>query len=254
MQKPVGPPSGLRASAVRLVGGCRVVGHDAETWRVRLAERLLVVLDADRVEVIEFVDDGEGGVAVVHAVRAGDGEDEASPRADPRAGKRRTALQRVAGPVGSPPPPAAEPVERRVRTVHSVLEPGGVVISSWCSGGPSAQLIEVFGAREGVVAGGEGDEADARDAVDFVHQAHREVAGLLSDGLVTALEDPLLKLPPQRHAVLTRLLAGDSEKQVAIALGISPHTAHQHTRDLYRDFRVSSRGELLARFIPRPGG
>ncbi len=104
-----------------------------------------------------------------------------------------------------------------------------------------------------MVAGGEGEEADAHDAVDLVHQAHREVAGLLSDGLTTALDDPLLKLPPQRHAALTRLLAGDSEKQVAIALGISPHTAHQHTRDLYRDFRVSSRGELLARFIPRPG-
>ena len=47
------------------------------------------------------------------------------------------------------------------------------------------------------------------------------------------------------------LLDGDSEKQVAIRLGLSLPTVHQYVTALYRKFGVSSRGELLARFISR---
>ena len=40
---------------------------------------------------------------------------------------------------------------------------------------------------------------------------------------------------------------GDSEKQVALRLGISQHTVHDYVKQLHRRFEVSSRGELLAR-------
>jgi len=57
----------------------------------------------------------------------------------------------------------------------------------------------------------------------------------------------VLELPPRLRTVLHCLLAGDSEKQVALRMGISTHTAHEHVKRLHRHFVVSSRGELLAR-------
>jgi len=61
---------------------------------------------------------------------------------------------------------------------------------------------------------------------------------------------------PQRHLAdgLTRreqealgmLLTDASEKEIAARLGISPHTAHDHIKRLYRKVGVSSRAALMA--------
>ena len=48
---------------------------------------------------------------------------------------------------------------------------------------------------------------------------------------------------------LERLLAGDSEKEIAVRLRLSPHTVHVYVKSLYRRFGVCSRGELFARFV-----
>jgi DNA-binding CsgD family transcriptional regulator len=56
-------------------------------------------------------------------------------------------------------------------------------------------------------------------------------------------------MSPRMRLTLTGLLRGDSEKEVAISLGISPHTVHIYVKSLYRMFEVSSKGELFARFI-----
>ena len=45
---------------------------------------------------------------------------------------------------------------------------------------------------------------------------------------------------------LALLLEGDAEKEVALKLGLSPHTVHVYVKALYRRFAVNSRGELLA--------
>lgn len=66
-----------------------------------------------------------------------------------------------------------------------------------------------------------------------------------------ACDDP--GISPRERQTLGHLLAGDSEKQVARKLGISPHTVHVHVKRLYRHFEVSSRGELLARCLGRSG-
>lgn len=60
------------------------------------------------------------------------------------------------------------------------------------------------------------------------------------------------QLPRRLRQTLARLLAGDSEKQIATALGISRHTVHVYVKALYRRFEVCSRGELLARFVSAP--
>lgn len=59
-------------------------------------------------------------------------------------------------------------------------------------------------------------------------------------------------LAPRVRQTLERLLAGDSEKQIAARLRVSPHTVHVYVTSLYRRYDVCSRGELLARFV-RPG-
>ena len=62
---------------------------------------------------------------------------------------------------------------------------------------------------------------------------------------------PLPDLSPRMRQTLDRLLAGDSEKQIAIHLGLSRHTVHVYVKAIYRGFGVSSRGELLSRFVKR---
>jgi DNA-binding CsgD family transcriptional regulator len=71
--------------------------------------------------------------------------------------------------------------------------------------------------------------------------------------------DPALLgiLSPRMRQTLERLVAGDSEKEAATRLGVSPHTVHVYVKSLYRRLGVSSRGELFAvvagrRAIPSP--
>lgn len=56
-------------------------------------------------------------------------------------------------------------------------------------------------------------------------------------------------LPPRVRETLEHMLTGDSEKQVALRMGVSRHTVHVYVKALYRHFQVSSRGELLAKFV-----
>jgi DNA-binding CsgD family transcriptional regulator len=61
--------------------------------------------------------------------------------------------------------------------------------------------------------------------------------------------EPLPELSPRMRQTLNRLLAGDSEKQIARRLGVSRNTVHVYVKGIYRTFDVCSRGELLAKFI-----
>lgn len=56
-------------------------------------------------------------------------------------------------------------------------------------------------------------------------------------------------LAPRVRQTLDRMLAGDSEKEIGVCLGVSRHTVHVYVKMLYRHFDVNSRGELLSRFV-----
>ena len=60
---------------------------------------------------------------------------------------------------------------------------------------------------------------------------------------------PIPPLSPRLKQTLELLLSGESEKQIARRLSLSQHTIHVYVKALYKGFGVSSRGELLARFI-----
>ena len=62
---------------------------------------------------------------------------------------------------------------------------------------------------------------------------------------------PFASLSPRTRQTLELLLAGDSEKEIAGRLRLSPHTVHVYVKSLYRQFDVCSRGELCAKFIDR---
>lgn len=57
------------------------------------------------------------------------------------------------------------------------------------------------------------------------------------------------KLARRESEVLELLGQGKSEKEVANALKISTHTVHVHVKSIYRKLGVTSRGELLARYL-----
>jgi DNA-binding NarL/FixJ family response regulator len=58
-------------------------------------------------------------------------------------------------------------------------------------------------------------------------------------------------LAPRLRQTLDLLLAGDSEKRIALKLGLKPNSIHSYVKVLYRRFNVTSRGELLAKFVQR---
>lgn len=73
-------------------------------------------------------------------------------------------------------------------------------------------------------------------AVSFLYQPQPAYEPTLPDDL-----------SPRLAEVLRLLVHGDSEKEVAVKLGLSPLTIHRHVSRLYRCFNVNSRAELIAR-------
>lgn len=65
----------------------------------------------------------------------------------------------------------------------------------------------------------------------------------------TAMMSRRAELSPRARDVLEGLLRGAADKEIASALGLSPHTVRQHVKAVYRCFEVSSRGELLAKLL-----
>ena len=55
------------------------------------------------------------------------------------------------------------------------------------------------------------------------------------------------RLTPRQREVLALLAGGASEKEVAFALGLSAHTAHDHVKAIHRAYGARSRGELLGK-------
>jgi DNA-binding CsgD family transcriptional regulator len=58
-------------------------------------------------------------------------------------------------------------------------------------------------------------------------------------------------MAPRLHQTLELLLAGDSEKQIAGKLRLSPHTVHGYVKSVYRRFNVCTRAELLALWVKK---
>jgi DNA-binding NarL/FixJ family response regulator len=58
-------------------------------------------------------------------------------------------------------------------------------------------------------------------------------------------------LSPRLRDMLGQLMTGAGEKEIADRLGLSPHTAHQYVKTLYRRFKVGSRAQLMVKMQRR---
>jgi DNA-binding CsgD family transcriptional regulator len=63
--------------------------------------------------------------------------------------------------------------------------------------------------------------------------------------------DDKRNLSPRLEQVLSCLLRGDGEKEIAYTLTLSIHTVHCHVGTIYKAFDVHARSELLALFLER---
>lgn len=77
---------------------------------------------------------------------------------------------------------------------------------------------------------------------------HAEMSWLYQSDLLLASADAL-SLPPRARETLMHLLAGRSEKEIASILGLSKNTVHHYAKLIHKHFDVSSRSELLARWV-----
>jgi DNA-binding NarL/FixJ family response regulator len=94
-----------------------------------------------------------------------------------------------------------------------------------------------------------GSNTQARDVINAIHLASRGLQVLprapagSGDAPVSAGSDLLTK---REAGVLPLLARGDSNAQIALALGVGVETIRTHARNIYRKLGVSSRRELAA--------
>ena len=61
-------------------------------------------------------------------------------------------------------------------------------------------------------------------------------------------------LSKREHEVLSWLQLGLSNKEIALALGISPRTVQKHLQRVYQCLQVHTRAELIVRMRPMATG
>lgn len=83
----------------------------------------------------------------------------------------------------------------------------------------------------------------------LTHAIISECGHLHTDGLNLERADDVASLTPRLRAVLVMLIDGLSVKQVAHRLSLSEHTARTYIKQLYRQFNVQTRPQLLRRFM-----
>lgn len=66
---------------------------------------------------------------------------------------------------------------------------------------------------------------------------------------VDTIDMTMESLTEAQLRVLRLLLTGQSEKEIAEVLFISPHTVHSHVKQIYQYYGVNSRPALMAHFI-----
>ena len=85
----------------------------------------------------------------------------------------------------------------------------------------------------------------------LVAELHKVIAPLIGTRLCAAHQRSIGGLSARRRDVLSLLLAGQTEKEIASRLFRSRGAVHEHVTGLYKHFAVTSRAELAAYFINR---
>ena len=136
-----------------------------------------------------------------------------------------------------------------VRAFNSVVKIDGHV-AGWCRiGGANEVLAFTFHRAWGDRPATERQRNLLRLFMDELHLLWQ--TGKLQPRKPTA-PSVVPRLSSREVQVLDCLMAGDSVKQAAAKLGLSHRTVEGYVKALHRKANVTSRGELLARFMGRP--
>lgn len=240
----------------RLIGQCRDLGHDAQGWRSHLLVELSRLVGGsvamggefrgsslESMRLFDALDFGWAGtkereIWLAHMTEEGSGQDCAFQSFYRLLQSRRGAVTRLRRQLLDDREWFHSPHFNERRKPSRVDD---------CiySGYPIAVAgQDVFDAMSFHRAPGEPcfGERERR----LVYCFHRELGPLIGRQLASPSEPSFSTLSPRLRQTLERLLAGDSEKQIAHRLGLSRPTVHEYVTALYRRFGVHSRGELLA--------
>ena len=245
----------------RLIGECREVGRDAVRWNRRLAEGACRLMGA------AFGATGEAHwTGVPRALQRVWGPIEHGGL-DERA--RLQYLQYTSQNLNEPDPIYENLARARgtlvTRSRGQLLDDRRWYASEYCEGYRRVTGCDDFmcslHALKGpgsvsmiTISRAVGDHPFGTRDRRLLHILHCELGELIAAGVLTRGVDGCARtdgghLSPRMAQTLERLMDGDSEKQVALRLGLSRPTVHQYITALYRHFRVCSRGELMALWV-----
>lgn len=265
----------------RLVGTIRQSGADPKSWRPLLVRRLLKVMRAQVVvsSEVHFRRDAKTGTNKLYDLGWGcDGgkqvwevrteTENAQPESywlatgggdapadvgiapvgtcDTPMGTCDTPMGTGAEPVGTRMTPAGE---ESAATEDEIV---AVKPTRASRGGEHFILSQVslphVGAVDQLCLHRAWDDAAFTDAdYRLVRLFHTELGRLWKQEAIRRAKDRKNDLPPRLKQTLNELLAGSSEKQIALKLQLSQHTIHNYVKALHQRFDATSRGELLAK-------
>lgn len=73
-------------------------------------------------------------------------------------------------------------------------------------------------------------------------------------GFVPGPVDASRRVTASEQVILEMLVLGKTVREIALELDRSPHTVHDHVKNLHRKLRAKTRGELIARALGHHGG
>jgi DNA-binding CsgD family transcriptional regulator len=247
---------------LRVVGECRELGDDSNLWRAHLLATVCGLVDADLglcPEMGGFARHKPADLGVVlwgappgysPAVR-----DEVHARISGNPAQYEAVFayfERLAASDGVCHSRQTLMADRdwyrstSYEAVHRLL---GVDHALWCFRSLPGYRGDQFGGLLLKRAIGRRDFT-ARDRA-IVYELQAAVTAQIGGPLARFAEPSPRELAPRVRQVLACLLEGDGDKQVAVRLYLSQSTVNQYTKIIFRHFHVSSRAELLARWVRR---
>ena len=240
---PAEPSTKLRLNdvrrAFRLIGEIRQHGAEPQQWRPHLLRGLLDLLDADlvissevhfrtiaRSDALQVTDIGwglerDGEPWRIHSER------EENPQ---------TYLVCVGGRASAATDDDIVPI----KPAKKLRDGRGFILSQYAL--PHLGAVDQLGLHRYDLA-----KPFTPAQAKLVRLFHVELGRLWRGDALRRAADPTTDLPPRLVQTLDGVLRGDSEKQIAFALGLSQHTVHNYIRALHTRFEVSSRAELIAK-------
>jgi len=241
----------------RLIGEVRELGADPSRWRPHMVRRLRKLLRAEIVVSSEIFVRASTNVAktpgLVHIHDIGWGCDGGQNGEEvwrihtERDEKPEVYWVSVLAETLSPP---EQPGVVAVKPTKPMYGGSSFILSQYPL--PHLGAIDQLGLHR-TRNGPGGDDPFTEFDHRLVRLFHVELGRLWRKDALKKARDPASELPPRLAQTLAALQAGNSEKQVSIQLGISPHTVHNYVKILHQRLGVTSRGELLAK-TPRPDG